>query len=56
MKVILEMMKLREKEFIIIILVIDMNEITEIGKRKERELYIIMMVVERWVIIITIIQ
>ena len=60
MKVILEMIKKKEKEFIIIIenliRVVDMKVIFEMIKKKEKEFIIVIMVIEKWVIIIMISQ
>ena len=60
MKVILEMIKKKEKEFIILIKnllkVVDMKEIGEMVNMKEKELYILIMVKEKWVIFIMINQ
>ena len=41
---------------IIRIMVIDMKEILEMITKKEKELHIIIMVIEKWVIIIMVIQ
>ena len=46
MKVIGEMIKRKEKEFIIIIMVINMKVILEMINLKEKEFIIIMMVIE----------
>jgi len=58
MKEIREMIKEKEKEFIILIIikgkVIDMKEIGEMIIEKEKEFIIIIMVIEEWVIILMI--
>ena len=58
MKVIGEMMKKKEKEFIILIMnvgkVIYMKVIGEKVKKKEKEFIILKMVIEQWVIILMI--
>ena len=54
MKVNGEIVKQKEKVFIIIITEIDMKTIGEIIKQKEKEFIIIIMVIEKWVIIIMI--
>ena len=60
MKVILEMIKKKEKEFIILIKillkVIDMKVILKMINMKEKELIILIMVIELWVNFIMIIQ
>ena len=54
MKVILEMVKKKEKEFIIIILEIDMKVNGKMATKKEKEYFIGIMVIEKWVIILMI--
>ena len=46
----------KEKEFIIIMMVINMKVILEMIKEKEKEFIIIIMVIEKWVIIIMVKQ
>ena len=46
------MEKQKDKEFIIIIMVIDMKVIIDLVKKKEKEFFIIILVIEKWVIII----
>ena len=51
MKENLEIIYEMEKEYIIIMMVIDMKETIKMIKEKEKEYFIIVMVIERWVII-----
>ena len=46
MKVILEMISQKVKEFIIIIMLVDMNVILEMIKKKEKEFFITIMAIE----------
>ena len=48
MNEILKMVKEKEKEYIIIIMVIDMKEIGKMIKEKEKEYFIIITVIEKW--------
>ena len=60
MKVILKMIKEKEKEYIILMMVngkvIDMKVILKMIKGKEKEFTIIIMVIDKWVIIIMVSQ
>ena len=56
MKEILKMVKEKEKEYFILIMVIDMKEIGGMIKMKEKEYFILIMVIEKWVTIIRVIQ
>ena len=56
MKVNGEIIKKKEKEFIIIKVVLDMKVIGEMVKKKEKEFIILIMVIEQWVTILMINQ
>ena len=56
MKENLKMIKEKEKEYIILIMVIDLKETLKMIKEKEKEYFIIIMVIEKWKIIQTAIQ